>query len=166
MTPAPRPRRPVAALRLSGRNARLCAPQRFIGRSPQVETRLLLFFSLFKWPSNRLYYAQTSCRTGDSRAPRARTCAKAPRRGLGLYWRESIAHRGLRGASPLRRSEARGCDRVCIPRCAPQSPADDARADAKPRLDTQPSDISRATRSTAYTFSSPQQPTQVRPPGL
>ena len=105
VTPAPRPRRPVAALRLSGRNARLCAPQRFIGRSPQVETRLLLFLSLLNDPQT----GSTTPKRPAVRAIRERPghapAQKAPRRGLGLYWRESIAHHGLRGASPLRRSE-------------------------------------------------------------
>jgi hypothetical protein len=116
----------VAALRLSGRNARLCAPQRFIGRSPQVETRLLLFFSLFNGPQTgsitpkrpavraireRLGHApaqrpqdEGSVCTGESRSPTA-GCVERARCGA---------------------LSARGCDRVCIPRCAPQSPADDA----------------------------------------
>jgi hypothetical protein len=58
--------------------ARSCTPQRFIGRSPQVETRLLLFFCLFEWPLNRLYHGKTACLMGDLGGAAARGRTQPP----------------------------------------------------------------------------------------
>ena len=110
VTPAPDHGVRWRASRPDGRSARSCTPQRFIGRSPQVETRLLLFFCLFEWPSNRLSYGKMACLTaiweGDCARPHVASGHTAQPVPMGpacpSQWRRRLPPGAVRRPPPVR----------------------------------------------------------------